>query len=182
MPRRGQGRQWEEVCDNSRNVMQKNGLCHWFRLQPPVLKVGVGTRDQKGSFLAVYTGKGPPDWVMLTGGVSILGDDKDCKKAPWRSSQVKPHQANDFDLHERQGGIACVLLRMDDKSRWVIPWSRLKPLWKLKKSLCLYDIQQIGMPWASKEARNKKTKKIEQIPYDWLTPLLEFAREENISD
>ena len=109
--------------------------------------------------------------------MSILGDDKDCKKAPWGTYQVKKHQAQSFDTHERQGGVACVLLRMDDKSRWVIPWSRLKPLWRNREKLTINDLESIGFKWAEKEAVNKKTRKKEMIPYDWLTPLLEWEKE-----
>jgi len=173
MPRKGKGRAWEEVCDNSRDAMQQDGIAHWIRLYPPILKVGEGKKNRKGSFLAVYTGKGPPDWILLHNNLSILGDDKDCKKSPWGSYQLKKHQAEAFNKHEKQGGLACVLLRMPDRSRWIIPWKILKPLWATREKLDLQKLNEIGaFQW-------QKNPKFPKRPnYDWLTPLLDWYNQE----
>ena len=168
---RGKGKAWEAVCNNSRDAMQQNGLCSWLRMHPPVLI--------KPEVKAIFTGKGPPDWILLHKGTSILGDDKDSRKSPWRTKNIKRHQVKAFELHEKNGGIACILLRMDDYSRWMIPWKELRKLGD-KGTLeiqcgILVDKktgEPIGKKWDEKEAINKKTKMSQMIPYDWLTPLL----------
>ena len=139
----------------------------WCRMHPPVLKIGPGISRKKGSFLAVRTGYGPPDWIALHNCISILGDDKDCRKGSWASTNVKKHQAKAFDQHESQGGVSCILLRMPDKSRWVIPWKILKPLREKNATLSLITLEQIGaIRWVKKFDDEPK--------YDWLTPLMEW--------
>jgi len=166
----GRGIQWERVCANSRDKLQQDGLIHWMRMHPPIIKIGPGRKANKGSFLAVRTGKGPPDWIVLADGVSILGDDKDSKSRRWSTWNVKKHQAKAFDRHEAQKGVSCVLLRMSDRSRWVIPWEVLRPLWEARATLVVDDLLAMGaMPWIKKEPDNPN--------YDWLTPLLEWAAE-----
>ena len=73
----GRGIVWERVCNNSRERLRQDGMIAWCRMHPPVLKVGKGRASKRGSFLAVRTGKGPPDWVCVANGLSILGDDKE---------------------------------------------------------------------------------------------------------
>ena len=88
----GRGIVWERVCNNSRSKMQQDGLIHWMRMHPPILKIGPGKKGNKGSFLAVRTGKGPPDWIVLCNGLSILGDDKDSKACLCASKNARPKQ------------------------------------------------------------------------------------------
>ena len=163
----GRGLAWERVCNNSRNKLQQDNLIHWMRMHPPILKIGPGKKSNKGSFLAVRTGKGPPDWIVLCNGLSILGDDKDSRSKRWSTWNVKKHQAADFDKHEQQKGLACVLLRMHDGSRWCIPWMMLKPFWENRGTIGLDDLTEMGaLPWVKKESDNPN--------YDWLTPLLKW--------
>jgi penicillin-binding protein-related factor A (putative recombinase) len=163
----GRGIQWEKVCNNSRDKLQQDGIIHWMRMHPPILKIGPGRKTNKGSFLAVRTGKGPPDWIVLADGMSILGDDKDSKGKRWSTWNVKKHQAVAFDRHEAQKGVSCVLLRMHDRSRWVIPWAMLRPFWEARATLGLDDLNEMGaLQWVQKEPDNPN--------YDWLTPLLEW--------
>ena len=164
----GKGITWERVCNNSREKLRQEGCLSWFRMHPPVLRVGPGRRNKRGSFLAVRTGFGPPDWVALTNAIALLGDDKNCKGSRWDPRNVKKHQAEAFDDFQSQGGIAVVLLRMDSKSRWVLPWSWLKPYWDTKKSITteLLENKINGLQWRFKSEGNPA--------YDWLTPLLEW--------
>ena len=165
----GRGVVWERVCNNSRDRLTQDGDLSWCRMHPPVLKIGPGNPRKRGSFLAVRTGSGPPDWIAQHKGISIIGDDKDSKSERWSTRNVKPHQAKAFDLHELQGGIAVILLRMPDKSRWVIPWKILKPLWEKKGTLNLKLLSDIG-------AFNWVLKCENEPAYDWLTPLLEWKK------
>ena len=162
----GKGIVWERVCNNSRDRLCQDGDLSWCRMHPPVLKIGPGVKKKRGSFLAVRTGHGPPDWIALHKGKSILGDDKDCRKGSWASTNVKKHQAKAFNQHEAQGGIACILLRMPDKSRWVIPWKILKPLREKNATISLSRLDEIG-------ARQWVIKDPDEPAYDWLNPLLE---------
>jgi len=164
----GRGIKWEAVCNNSRDRLSQDGCLAWCRMHPPVLKVGPGLKSKRGSFLATRTGKGPPDWVAVHEGYSILGDDKDCKALSWYSVNVKAHQAKHFDAWEKNGGIACVLLRMGDRSRWVIPWSNLRPMWEQKKYISMDMLSEIAINWQYKCKG--------EPAYDWLTPLLEWSR------
>ena len=162
----GKGIVWERVCNNSRDRLAQDGDLAWCRMHPPVLKVGPGLRTKRGSFLAVRTGKGPPDWCAITKHKHIIGDDKDCKKAPWYSKQVKTHQASIFDAYERFGATAVILLRMPDKSRRCVPWSLLRKWWEVGTSFHVDELEDIGAFQWQKKCDNEPA-------YDWLTPLLE---------
>jgi penicillin-binding protein-related factor A (putative recombinase) len=165
------GLKWERVCENSRHRLAQNGDLCWFPFYPPTLKIGTGTKQRRGSFLAVYTGKAPPDWIALADGLSILGEDKDSRSERWSTRQIKPHQAAAFDAHENQGGLSVILLRHHDRSRWVIPWQCLKPLWVDKKTLTITDLQNAGfLQWQTRETD-------EPAPYDWFVPLMKWRAE-----
>jgi len=161
----GRGLKWERVCENSRTRLQQDGSLMWMPFHPQVLKVGKGLSSKKGSFLAIWKGKAPPDWCAITKDMFILGDDKDCKGDVWWSGNVKEHQAKYFDQFEEYGGVSCVLLRMKDRSRWVVPWKKLRPLWVNGGSLNLESVGRYGLQW--------KYKCEGQPNYDWLTPLKE---------
>jgi|TARA_R100000234_G_C4979659_1_gene170176 penicillin-binding protein-related factor A (putative recombinase) len=162
----GRGIVWERVCNNSRDRLCQDGDLSWCRMNPPVLKIGPGHPRKRGSFLAVRTGKGPPDWIALHKGLSIIGDDKDCRNGSWATTNIKTHQVKAFNQHEEQNGVACILLRMPDKSRWVIPWKVLKPLREKNATISLSRLEEIGAKrWVIKDPN--------EPAYDWLNPLLE---------
>tara|TARA_R110002020_G_scaffold12489_5_gene45827 strand:+ start:2301 stop:2804 length:504 start_codon:yes stop_codon:yes gene_type:complete len=165
----GRGIKWERVCENSRTRLQQDGELFWMPFHPPVLKVGKGLSSKRGSFLAVWKGKAPPDWCAFTKDLRIIGDDKDCKGDVWWTGNVKPHQGKHFDLFEKFGGKACVLLRMKDRSRWVLPWKLLRPLWVNGGSISLDNVENYGLKWKHKCDGEPK--------YDWLAPLMEFHNE-----
>ena len=163
------GNVWERVCNNSERLRQ-DGRLVWCRMHPPILKVGPGMKKKSGSFLAVRTGKGPPDWVALTNSLSIIGDDKDCKtQRGWATANIKKHQAKHFDWWESHGGIACILLRMPDRSRWVIPWKNIKEHWESGIIVKPTFITSIGFKWQYSDDKEPN--------YDWLTPLLQWHHE-----
>ncbi len=162
----GRGIVWERVCNNSRDRLRQDGRLAWLRMHPPVLKIGAGNVGRKGSFLAVRTGKGPPDWIAVADGVSILGDDKSSKSVRWQLSNIHKHQAKAFDDWEKHGGIACILLRHHDQSRWVIPWSVMRSDWESRTSYKISDVEQIGFSW-EKPFDNEPN-------FDWLAPLLKW--------
>ena len=167
----GRGMVWERVCNNSRDRLAQDGRLSWLPMHPPVLKIGAGAVGRRGSFLAVRTGKGPPDWVALSNEISILGDDKSSKSMRWQLSNVHKHQAASFDKWESQGGIACVLLRHHDNSRWVIPWKNMKDDWEARTSYKLEDLPLKGFVWE---------KPLDDEPnYDWLSPLLKWSKNES---
>ena len=168
----GKGIVWERVCNNSRERLRQDGRLAWCRMHPPVLKIGKGQAAKRGSFLAVRTGKGPPDWVCVVDGLSILGDDKDSKSASgWATKNLKKHQAKHFDYWERHGGVACILLRMYDKSRWVVPWTLLRPFWEQGKTINLPMLNEIGYSWVYSKDKT-------QPNYDWLSPLIQWVEEQ----
>lgn len=166
----GRGVKWEQVCNNSRDYLAQEGRLSWLRMHPPVLKCGPGLSTKRGSFLAVRTGKGPPDWIAQVDGLSVLGDDKDSRSGPWGTWNLKKHQADAFEAHERQGGLSVVLLRMPDRTRWCIPWQILKPYWISRARLNREKLEEMGaIPWIAH--------KPDQPRYDWLAPLLDWREE-----
>ena len=166
----GRGIKWERVCNNSREFLAQEGRISWLRMHPPVVKCGPGVPNKRGSFTAIWAGKGPPDWCALADGIAILGDDKDSRSGPWGSWNVKKHQAKAFDEHERQGGISCVPLRMPDRTRWCIPWQMLKPYWENRCRITETELTEMGaLPWIAH--------KPDQPRYDWLAPLLKWREE-----
>ena len=163
----GRGITWERVCKNSRDRLAQDGRLFWCRMNPPIIKIGAGSSRRKGSFLAVRTGKGPPDWWALSNGVSILGDDKESKSETWYVKNIKQHQAKDLQKHEDQGGVSCILLRSHDRTRRVIPWKMLKPYYLKSCQISVQMLHDMGaMVWE---------KPFDDEPnYDWLTPLLRW--------
>ena len=56
--------------------------------------------------------KGPPDYLAIGHGVSVLFDAKSCKADRWSLHLLKPHQAQALTAWERAGGRAGIYLRV----------------------------------------------------------------------
>ena len=87
----------------------------------------------------------------------------------WATANIKKHQAKHFDWWESHGGIACILLRMPDRSRWVIPWKNIKEHWESGIIVKPTFITSIGFKWQYSDDKEPN--------YDWLTPLLQWHHE-----
>lgn len=156
--------EWEAICDTSRHAYQVLGRATWHRF--PVPFQALGKAEQGAAFRAMRVAKGAPDWVLITRGVAILGDDKDCRGSRWPLAGLKQHQAEAFARWQAQGGLCCVLLRLGTE-RWVLPWARLSGPWSAwragdagrgEASLSAEDCAKLGARWRGN---------------DWLGPLLE---------
>ena len=64
---------------------------------------------------------------------------------------------------------------MKDHSRWCIPWVMLKPFWTNRATIGLDDLESMGaLKWQKKESQHPN--------YDWLTPLLQWIKENEVID
>lgn len=83
-----------------------------------------------GQFVAVYATEGPPDYVLLSRGIAIAAEAKDCVADRWQLSNLHEHQARRLSAWEEQGGLGVVLLRhQPSRTQWVLPWGTLAPIW-----------------------------------------------------
>lgn len=121
---RGDG--FERVIADMHAIYERQGRASCIRTPPnmkvlrPAGKPG-HPASKPGQFVACYEGEGPPDWFVQAGGVSIVADVKDCAGDRWALDLLPKHQADRFDAHERQGGVAGIILRMRGVVWW-LPW------------------------------------------------------------
>lgn len=186
--RANRGRDLEEALAAQHEAYRLRGAARVRKLHPPVKQLGqhqlltyrsgnprTGPVRQSVAFPAVWEDEGPPDYLAVSGGVSMLLDAKDCAAARWPLSALEWHQADAFDDHVRHGHWAGVLLRME-RRLFVLPWLRgpddddLRGRWVARAageaargeaSLTVADCLTIGAACRG---------------YDWLPVALGFAR------
>lgn len=121
---RGQG--FERVLADLHAIYERQGRASVIRT-PPAMRI-LRAAGGPGQFVCVFDGEGPPDLFVMAGGVAIVADAKDCASDRWALEHLPKHQADRFDAHERQGGTAGVILRMEGAVYW-LPWATLGPRW-----------------------------------------------------
>lgn len=123
-------------------------------------------RLQGGTYRAVPTAEGPPDYLMLlptsSGPVAVALEAKDCQGERWALKQLHAHQAGSLRRWTAAGGLGIVALRhAKSKTHWLLPWERLGPVWERwyagsvakrkapqgSASLSLADLHVLGTPW-----------------------------------
>lgn len=124
------GAAWEAVCTEALQWQAARGTLYWLRTGAEVRQIGA---TDAGTFKAVRSKAGPPDFFVMAGGLAILGDFKETRKATWPFVNLEEHQAKGLDAHQRQGGASVLLLRfLPPKGRpetFVVLWRLLGPLW-----------------------------------------------------
>ena len=121
------GRQWEQLLELFHARYEGRGEAVVLRTPPPmrILRALSG-----GQFVAVYATEGPPDYVLLSRGIAIAAEAKDCVADRWQLSNLHEHQARRLSAWEEHGGLGVVLLRhQPSRTQWVLPWGTLAPIW-----------------------------------------------------
>jgi hypothetical protein len=169
------GTAWEGVCEESFAILATRRRLTWH---PTPVRYTVIRRLPGGEVVVRPRGDGPPDYLLLAGldptspypsPLAIVADAKEAESDEWKFVNLKQHQADAFAAWEAQGGTALVFLRYVAPGRdvrFVLPWSRLGPLWRRwaaaarakagEASLRLADAPAVGAVWSGA---------------DWLTPL-----------
>jgi hypothetical protein len=132
----GRGREWQDLLEALHTTYNRSGRAHVWTNPPPVKMLGqaqvLSYQATRGGRLVTVTGRafpavfdddGPPDFLVLAGGVSMLLDAKQCAADRWPLDKLEIHQAEAFDRHVRAGGWAAVLLRLEHRP-YLLPWLR----------------------------------------------------------
>lgn len=115
------GRAWEALLEVMHTHYQKTRRALVVRCYPEM-------RNVDGHWVQI--GAGPPDYVLLAGGLTVLIEAKQVAIARWAFSLLKDHQALQLDAAERQGAHGAVLLRFSTAGRTcLLLWRTLGPLW-----------------------------------------------------
>lgn len=127
MSHANRGKAWEQMLEMYHARYEAQGRAVVIRTPPPMRILHA---NRNGTFSAVYTAEGPPDYMALAGGVALLVEAKECNAERWPLKNLHPHQGARLDDWEAQGGRGAVLLRhVKSSSAWVLPWSLLGPVW-----------------------------------------------------
>ena len=122
------GKGWEALLEVYHARYEAQGRAVVIRTPPP-MRILHGNKN--GTFTAVYTADGPPDYVLLAGGRAVMAEAKQCHQERWSLGNLHAHQGKRLDQWEAQGGSGCVLLQhVASGTSWVLPWSQLGPVWR----------------------------------------------------
>ena len=94
---------------------------------PPEMKILRSA--SAGQFLCVFSGKGPPDYVVNLGGKAYIADAKETRDAKLPYKNIKEHQALAFDEWDRVSGEPRSFLFIRYKSPfmdYIVPWASIK--------------------------------------------------------
>ena len=125
------GRSWESTLEQLLAVMERRGLCTWWRT-PEALK---RTRNDAarphlwgGECVCIPLAKGPPDYVIFSRGKAIAVEAKRTCDSRWPFSQLAEHQAQALDQVQLHGSVGVVALDLQGEA-WALPWRTLGPRW-----------------------------------------------------
>ncbi len=155
------GKAWEQYLELFHARYEAQGRAAVIRTPAPMRIL----RSVKGGqFLAVHASEGPPDYVLISGGIGIMAEAKECKGSRFPMKNLHAHQGRRLDQWERQGGVGVVLLRHQaSNTAWILPWSNFGPVWSRwhmqsstgrraasgTASLSLLEIERIGVPFTN---------------------------------
>lgn len=123
--RQGQG--WEAYLKVWHDRYRRSGRAHIVKTEPPV-KV-LGKPDAQGRFRACWGSSAPVDFVGVAEGRAVFFDAKDTDKDRFDLCMVDDHQAACLDAAVASGARAFIALRHRRTGMWVLPWTRLGPIW-----------------------------------------------------
>ena len=160
MSHANRGKAWEQFLELIHARYEAHGRAVVIRTPPPMRII----RSLKGGqFMAVYEKEGPPDYVLLAGGLSVMAEAKECKASRWPMKNLHAHQARRLDQWQAQGGVGVVLLRHhESNTAWILPWNTLGPVWNRwnlqartgrraasgTASLTVLEIDRLGVPFS----------------------------------
>lgn len=121
---KNRGKLWEAQLDVMHAHYMKARQAFVVRCYPEMRQV---------SGHALQVGAGPPDYLVIAGGWTVLVEAKQCAIARWAFRLLPDHQAIQFDAGERQGAVGVVLLRFTKPAvTCLILWRELRDLWWAK--------------------------------------------------
>lgn len=146
--RRGRG--WEARLKVWHDTYRRQGVAWVVHTSPGMKRVGDGSGGDR--FEAVFSSKGPPDFVGVALGRPVVFDAKESSDARWSPGRITEHQAADLDAATQAGAFAFVALRLGvtcaagGGREWVVPWSELRPRWQAGGSLGVDELRELGQP------------------------------------
>ena len=120
------GRAWENALRIWHDRYRAQRLAAVWRTPNEVIPMG--GPNARGVFPARFGGDGPPDFMGVRQGRSLMFDAKDTEGRAWSFSDLELHQAMDLEAHQVNGGLAFLVVRTSAGS-FVATWSRLGPRW-----------------------------------------------------
>ena len=128
MSHANRGKAWEQHLELFHARYEAHGEAVVIRTPPPMRII---RRATGGTFIACYEKEGPPDYVLLAGGVSVMAEAKECSSSRWALKKLHKHQADRMTQWCEQGGVGAVLLHHKPSGTyWTLLWSRLRPVWE----------------------------------------------------
>jgi penicillin-binding protein-related factor A (putative recombinase) len=103
--------------------------CWWVRTNQPYRIIGTATKNGQPHPIITFTGDGPPDYMILFQGRSVVADAKSTDANRWAFSLLDAHQADDLDKAEANGGIGALFIRLHE-TPWCIPWAAIQGDWR----------------------------------------------------
>lgn len=133
---RNRGQSWEQMLEAWHDLYARRGTAHVTRTPPSVRPIGA---FEGGQFRAVYTGKGPPDYmgaVAVPGrlAVPVVFDAKEELSGQPKAglkfafSKIPDHQATDMDRFTAVGALTFVAVNVPWR-QYVVWWAGLSPYW-----------------------------------------------------
>jgi penicillin-binding protein-related factor A (putative recombinase) len=121
---KNRGKLWEAQLDAMHAYYMKTRQAYAVRCYPEMRQVG----DH-----ALQVGAGPPDYVILAGGRTVIIEAKQCAIVRWAFRLLPDHQAIQLDAAERHGAVGVVLIRFSTAGlTCVLLWRDLRDLWWAK--------------------------------------------------
>ena len=165
IPRRGRvahanrGKRLEKFIEACAYVEERRGSLVFLRT-PPEMKILKSTG--KGQFLAVFAGKGPPDYIALSTQYVYIADAKEFTGSRLPYANIHEHQADYFNRWEETAYFARSFIFVgatDYGKNFVLPWRRIREgwmKWKLgnevkrgEASLSIQAIERYGVPFGT---------------------------------
>ena len=131
MSHANRGKEWEARLDSQHELYQWRGIAYCQRNHPPIKVLG---RWESTTFHACWAGAGPPDYTIVSAGVTFVADAKSCGGERWALSNVHEHQAEAMTAANKAGAIGLILLWHHGVSRcYALLWRDMDPLWRAWK-------------------------------------------------
>lgn len=118
---RAQGARFEDLISESCLYYQAEGIAYIEKTSEPMKPIRAMNR-QKGTFEAVYTKQGQPDYKgTMMGGRAVCFEAKHTEADRIRQDAVQPHQMAALDLHNAMGALCFILVSMGHRY-YRVPW------------------------------------------------------------
>jgi recombination protein U len=121
------GDSWQLLLDTLHTRYNGSGRASVIPTPAP-MKILRAVKGKPGHFVCCFLPDAPPDYTAQADGFAFCFDAKDHAGDRWPLKDLPEHQARRFDAHQRQGGVAFVLLRLSG-TVYLLPWATLAERW-----------------------------------------------------